>query len=71
LVVELTIKVGAICRSGKPNFPARRLPLVHHNHSDSAPPQADGAMTGFQQFWLFVLYGTLALTPILMLFGQL
>jgi len=28
-------------------------------------------LTGPQQFWLFVLYGTLALMPILMLFGQL
>jgi hypothetical protein len=35
------------------------------------PLRTSGAMTGFQQFWLFVLYSTLALTPILMLFGQL
>jgi len=28
-------------------------------------------LTGLQQFWLYVLYGTLAITPILMAFGQL
>ena len=35
------------------------------------PPESEGAMTGPQQFWLYVLYGTLAITPVLMLLGQL
>lgn len=29
------------------------------------------AMTGLQRFWLYMLYATLAITPVLMVFGQL
>ncbi|HWA43934.1 MAG TPA: hypothetical protein VHA10_12035 [Hypericibacter adhaerens] len=33
--------------------------------------QRDGPMTGLQTLWYLVLVATLAITPILMFFGQL
>jgi len=50
----------------------RDSPFVHHN-----PPQLPVFPTGYlmaplaQTIWYFVLVGTLAVTPLLMLLGQL